>query len=197
MDRYKRLASTPPKGSEKKRMDQNPTPEASGSLLGAVGGFDSSSLPLGRLGQPTASNSTQSTTVSRVSARLLMPKKTSLDKNIVDGIPGQFYGGKRDVIEVEVISINDEPFTTNMRSSDAIRDIFMGSLNFDKNQLIGVQVVWKGKPVISFRIKEKISIDSHSTKVLVQQRKNFRRWYQIHRHNHLYGQRCETPTRTR
>jgi len=87
-----------------------------------------------------------------------MPKK-ELDPNISEGVLGKFYGGLRDVIEVEVNSIDDQPYTTNMRSSDAIRDIFIGSLGLDKNQIIGIQVAWKGKPVISFRLKTKINID--------------------------------------
>jgi len=88
-----------------------------------------------------------------------MPRKT-LDANIVDGIPGKFYGLLRDVIEIEITHIDNEPYTTNMRSSDAIRDIYMGALKLDKNQIIGVQISWKGKPNISFRLKEKLNIDS-------------------------------------
>jgi len=84
----------------------------------------------------------------------------SLDPNLVDGIPGHFYGGKRDVIEVEIVSIDGQPYTTNIRSSDAIRDIYMGSLKMDKNEIIGVQVSWKGRPNIMFRLKHKISIDN-------------------------------------
>jgi len=77
-----------------------------------------------------------------------MPKKT-LDPTITEGIPGMFYGGKRDVIEVEIVDIDGEPFTSNMRSSDAIRDIYMGAFKLDKNNIIGVQVAWKGRPVPS------------------------------------------------
>jgi len=87
-----------------------------------------------------------------------MPKRT-LDSNIVNGIPGKFYGGLRDVIEVEIISVDGEACSTNIRSSDAIRDIFIGALKMDKNEIIGIQVSWKGKPMISFRLKSKINSD--------------------------------------
>jgi len=156
--KYKRLANTPPVGNNEKRVDQNSTPEALSSL-GAVGGFDSSSLPIVSTGQSSGSTSTQTTTKSRVSSRLLMPNK-SLDSKLIDGIPGQYYGGFRDVIEVEIVSIDGKPYTTNMRSSDAIRNIFMGYLDLDKNSLIGVQISWRGRPHIAFRVKEKIPIDS-------------------------------------
>jgi len=101
-----------------------------------------------------------------------MPKKT-LDKNLLEGVPGHFFGARRDVIEVEIVSIDGEPYTTNMRSSDAIRDIFIGALKFSKNDLIGVQVAWKGRPHITFRTKSRINIDmfqqlfSYEKKVLL------------------------------
>jgi len=88
-----------------------------------------------------------------------MPTRRELDPRIEAGIPGQFDGGNRDIIEVEIDDVDGVPYTTNMRSSDAIRDIYMGVFNLDKNQIIGIQVAWKGRPVISFRLKEKIKID--------------------------------------
>jgi len=154
MNKQKRLANSPPDDRNGKRIDQTSTPETQG----ATGGFDSSSLPLGNLAQSTASTSTNATAISKVSARLLMPKKT-LDKNLLEGVPGHYFGARRDVIEVEIVSIDGEPYTTNMRSSDAIRDIFIGSLKFSKNDLIGVQVAWKGRPHITFRTKTRTNID--------------------------------------
>jgi len=156
MNRYKRLASTPPQGKETKRVDKTSTPDQQEIPDGAHG-FDSSSLPLTSQSS-VGSTSTQVTAKSRVSARL-MTREKKLDPRISEGIPGKFYGGLRDVIDVEVVSIDDEPYTTNMRSSDAIRDIFIGSLNMDKNDIIGIQIAWKGRPVISFRIKNKINVD--------------------------------------
>jgi len=162
MPREKRKANTPPKGNNEKKLDQNATPVDPvdpGDTMGTAGGFDSSSLPLASQRISTGSTSTLATAVSQISSRLLMPKK-KLDDNIVNGIPGHHFGGKRDVIEVEIVNMDGKLFSTNMRSSDAIRDIFIGALRMDKNQIIRVQVAWKGKPVISFRLKEKISIDS-------------------------------------
>jgi len=79
---------------------------------------------------------------------------------LIEGKLGQFYGGVRDIIEVEICSIDGQPYTTNMRSSDAIRNIYIGALKLDKNLIIGVQVAWKGGlPVISFRLKICINID--------------------------------------
>jgi len=159
MNRQKRHANTPPKGNEEKKIDKNPTPEALQEPQGASGGFDSASLPLTTSRSSTKSTTSQSTTVSRVSARLRMPKDRDLDENILNGVKGVFYGGKRDVIEVAILNVDGQPYTTNIKSSDAIRDIFIGALDMDKNDLIGIQIAWKGKPLISFRIKNKIDID--------------------------------------
>jgi len=112
MNSQKRLANTPPKGNDQKKIDQNSTPEipneVNSSTPDGACGFSSSSLPLYSNTNNTKSTSSLSSTTSRVSARLMMPKK-GLDQNLVDGIPGHFFGGKRDVMEVEIISINDQP----------------------------------------------------------------------------------------
>jgi len=166
MNRFKRHANSPPEGNKGKKIDNTSTPEHSdvtNSVPDSDGatGFSSASLPLAshsRHGTSITSATTSVSAASKTSARFFKPKK-ALDPNLMKGIPGQFYGRHRDVIEVEVLDINGSPYTTNMRSSDAIRDIYMKALGLDKNQIIGVQVAWKGRPLISFRLKEKIPID--------------------------------------
>jgi len=149
MNRYKRLASTPPQVKNEKQNDQYSTPEQTTEAV-----FDSSILPL-TTSTSTGSAASQATAKSLVSAHLLLPQKT-LDPRLIDGKPGMFYRGKCNIVEIEINHIDGKPYTTNMRSSDAIRHIYMGALKLDKNQIIGVQVSWKGKPFISFRLKTKI-----------------------------------------
>jgi len=92
-----------------------------------------------------------------LSARL---KKQTLDPVLVSGQAGIFRGKFRTIIEVEIKSIDDQPFTTNMNEVEAIRKIYIGALGLDKEELIGVQSTWKGVSLVSFRVSNPIDIDS-------------------------------------
>jgi len=98
----KRLAIPLPQGRNVKRVNQTSIPDANNKIPNSASGFDSSLLPLTSKSS-TGPTTTQSTTISRMSARLMMPMKT-LDPTIMHGIPGSFFEGSCDVIENKIVT---------------------------------------------------------------------------------------------
>ena len=66
----------------------------------------------------------------------------------------------RSTIGVDVLKCAGENFKGTITPIEAKNTIYRDTLNLDRNNLHGLKVEYKGNPVISYLLKEKINIDT-------------------------------------
>ena len=77
---------------------------------------------------------------------------------------GTSRGKMRDVIELHVKTKNGEAMKTNITHKVAFNNIFK-QFGIPREQLNGIQLNWRGHPMIEFRIRDKIDIDKMPPKL--------------------------------
>ena len=81
-------------------------------------------------------------------------------------------GPMRDVIIVEIRTINGEPFKGTITYNEASIGIFEDCLGMKEENLHGVKFAFSGTPVIRFKLTELIDIDSLHHREYFQLRRN-------------------------
>jgi len=69
-------------------------------------------------------------------------------------------GAFRDEIVVEIQTLDDQPFKGTITPKEARRTIFEEILGFKQEDLIGFYFAYSGCPIVTFKLKEQINIDS-------------------------------------
>lgn len=101
-----------------------------------------------------ASTSNISTTSSCTSAS----SYKSLDRSKLLGATA--FGKFRDLIEIHILTVNGEPLKTNITHQMAYTYICKRSLRLKQSEIHGMQMTWKGHPVVEIRLTDTIDIDS-------------------------------------
>ena len=74
-------------------------------------------------------------------------------------------GPMRNMVVVDILKCDGEAFKGTITPTDAKNIIYGDALNLDRLNLHGIKVEYKGNPVISYMLKEKINIDTTFTSV--------------------------------
>ena len=72
-------------------------------------------------------------------------------------------GPWRDVVVVDILTINGQEFKGTIRPREAKDAIYKASLGLAVDNLHGVRVEYRGHPVVSFRLREQINVDTEFT----------------------------------
>ena len=68
-------------------------------------------------------------------------------------------GPWRDVITVDILTVNDQDYKGTVRPREALEAIYKTALNQNIDNLHGIKIEFRGHPVINFRLKTEINID--------------------------------------
>jgi len=74
-------------------------------------------------------------------------------------------GPMRSMIVVDILKCDGDDFKGTITPTEAKNIIYKETLNLDRLNLHGIKVEYKGNPIISFLLKEKINIDTTFTSV--------------------------------
>lgn len=101
----------------------------------------------------TVSNATSYRSVDELAFKTKNVKLSDFD------VDAKNTGKMRDVIEIEVLMLDGEPYTAQMSEIETYKLIYRKALDLDKAIFQGIKFKWVGHPVISIRLKELIDID--------------------------------------
>jgi len=68
-------------------------------------------------------------------------------------------GKMRDIIEIDILSINDKPYKETLTEKAIYNEIYKGVYKLPKEKIHGIRSSWRGHPFITIKLSEKIDID--------------------------------------
>jgi len=100
---------------------------------------------------------------------------------------GSKSGQMRDIIEIDVLTINDLPYTSSMTEKAVYNEIYKGVYKLQKEIIHGICCGWRGHPFITIKLSKKINIDKLPAKF------SYSRFYETDDGERLdYKISCET-----
>ena len=96
------------------------------------------------------------------STRRAIERDLSFGKRKADA-PYVSSGPWRDVVMVDVLTANGQNFKGTIKHKEATKDIYQKALGLDRENLHGLEIEFRGHPVISFRLRSQINIDTAFT----------------------------------
>jgi len=85
--------------------------------------------------------------------------KASSAFNELNTFGGTKFGQMRDLIEIDVLTINDIPYTSQMTEKAVYNEIYKGVYKLPKENIHGIRCAWRGHPFITIKLGTKIDID--------------------------------------
>ena len=73
----------------------------------------------------------------------------------------QFSGPIKDRLTVDILQMGDDDFKGTIKIKEAKILIYKNALDLEVDNLHGVEIEWRGHPVITFRLKTPIDVDQH------------------------------------
>ena len=147
----KRKDITPVQSEPKK----NPTTTNSTSMISSITSSLASMMPSGRGRQQ--SECSVSSFNSEASSKVVNERGGPIGANDLNGIK---FGKMRNVIEVDVLLLDGEDFKTNISEIEAFKYICRKSLKIPRDDIFGIQMSWRGHPLIQIKLNTKIDIDT-------------------------------------
>jgi hypothetical protein len=68
-------------------------------------------------------------------------------------------GPMRDQITIDILKIDENDFKGTIRPIEAINLIYINTLGLERNLLHGLDISFKGHPVITYLLREQINVD--------------------------------------
>ena len=97
------------------------------------------------------------------STRRAIERDLSFGKRKADAPYVTSSGPWRDVVMVDVLTANGQEFKGTIKHKEATKDIYQKALGLDRENLHGLKIEFRGHPVISFRLRSQINIDTAFT----------------------------------
>jgi len=72
---------------------------------------------------------------------------------------GERRGKMRNLIEIDVLTIDNRPYKTNITQEMAYNEIYRGELDLPKELIHGIKCSWRGHPLITIKLASCIDID--------------------------------------
>jgi len=72
---------------------------------------------------------------------------------------GERRGKMRNLIEVDILTVDTRPYKTNFTQEMAYNEIYRGLLNMPKENIHGIKCSWRGHPFITIKLANCIDID--------------------------------------
>lgn len=72
-------------------------------------------------------------------------------------------GPMKDRITIDILRIDGEDFKGTVTPREAKNKIFVDALGLERGNLHGLEITFKGHPVITFRLREQINVDTTFT----------------------------------
>jgi len=72
---------------------------------------------------------------------------------------GTKKGKMRNLIEIDILSIDTKPYTTSFTQEMAYNEIYRGVLDLPKELIHGIKCAWRGHPFITIKLASPIDID--------------------------------------
>ena len=171
----KKRPANSPSGNISKEM-KNATASASASAsasapstLSSVGTQESSSpvqIPMSFAAATTAGLSLSTTTTSSASGSIITTTtNTSTSQDYRYAIDRSVFktpepeGGFRDEIIVGIDTLDDEPYKGTITVRKAVREIFLGTMEFSKEALASVSIGYNKGRIVTFKLVDKFDID--------------------------------------
>ena len=163
----KKRPANSPSGNISKEM-KNATASAP-STLSSVGTQESSSpvqIPMSFAAATTAGLSLSTTTTSSASGSIITTTtNTSTSQDYRYAIDRSVFktpepeGGFRDEIIVGIDTLDDEPYKGTITVREAVREIFLGTMEFSKEALASVSIGYNKGRIVTFKLVDKFDID--------------------------------------
>ena len=98
-------------------------------------------------------------TISRsVSSMSLSSVTSSIGRQKLHG--AKAFGKMRNLLEVHIVTCNGQPMKSNISHQSAYTHIYKRSLKLAQSDLHGIQMAWKGHPVVEIRLNAEVDIDT-------------------------------------
>lgn len=163
MDRQRKRKDVTPKESEKRKQANTDQSDASATSMLSQITSKIAAMTSSRSRAPSVSSSSEASSATSYRSSnnprtnpITMGRATMTDLD--EG--GTKFGKFRDVIEVDVLFIDGNDYTTNMTIKDAHKYVCKRGLGIKRSRIHAVRTEWRGHPLIIIRLKEKINIDN-------------------------------------
>jgi len=68
-------------------------------------------------------------------------------------------GKMRDIIEIDILTIDDKPYKETLTEKAIYNEIYRGVYKLPKEKIHGIRSAWRGHPFVTIKLSEKIDID--------------------------------------
>lgn len=109
----------------------------------------------------TASVPTSVGTLTRATSQLSLVSNSSARSNYnrKDAFGGTDRGQMRNLLEIDILSIDGEQLKTNFSEQEIYTKVLRGVLGFSRSEINSVQISWRGHPYVQARLKDMVRIN--------------------------------------